>query len=288
MVSNKHKKEKHQSRKSGSNGNSQLSTKSMSEKDIAMEFASLIHKKFDRLIKASVLFGSQAKDTATPSSDIDIVIVVDDVTVPWDQELIAWYREELGKVIQGRDYGRELHINTVKLSTWWQDMIRGDPVIINMLRYGEALIDIGGFFNPLKSLLIQGKIKSTPEAVYSALQRAPSHLARSKTALLGAIEGAYWSMVDSAQAALITAGKMPPSPEHIPELLKMTFVDPNLLKMGFVNAFKDLHIIHKSITHGKINSIKGAEIDNWQQTAERFMSEMVRLIDLLLEAKKGN
>jgi len=59
--------------------------------------------------------------------------------------LIAWYREELGKLIQENPYAKALHINTVKLSTWWDDMMKGDPVVINILRYGDALIDFGVF-----------------------------------------------------------------------------------------------------------------------------------------------
>ncbi len=149
--------------------------KPTTEKDVAVDFAVKVHKKFDRLIKASILFGSQAKNTATASSDIDIILIVDDAAINWDMELVAWYREELAKIIAENEYRRELHINTVKLTTWWQDMLYGDPVVINIIRYGEALIDSGGFFNPLKALLIQGKIRSTPEAVYVALQRAPTH-----------------------------------------------------------------------------------------------------------------
>ena len=113
------------------------------EKDIAMDFALKVHKKFDRLIKASVLFGSQVKGSATATSDIDIIIVVDDASINWDLELIAWYREELGKIIQASRYAQELHINTIKLTTWWQDLSYGEPVVINILRYGEVLIDIG-------------------------------------------------------------------------------------------------------------------------------------------------
>src|SRR3989344_6804917 len=202
--------------------------KTVTERDIAMDFCVKVHRKFDRLIKASILFGSQAKNSASASSDVDIILIIDDASINWDLELIAWYREELAKIISTSDYRKELHINTVKLTTWWNDLLYGDPIVINIIRYGEGLIDIGGFFNPLKALLMQGKIRSTPEAVYVALQRAPYHLARSKQAELGAIEGVYWTMVDASQAALITAGKIPPSPEHIPLLMKQTFVDSGM------------------------------------------------------------
>ena len=255
------------------------------DKEIAMDFAARAQQKFDRIIKASILFGSQTKNTTTTKSDIDIIFVIDDASIEWDLELISWYREELGKLITTKNYGRELHINTVKLTTWWQDLIHGDPVVLNILRYGEPLIDLGGFFSPLKSLLEKGKIRSTQEAAFVALQRAPIHLVRSKIAEMGAIEGIYWAMVDSAQAALIVSGKMPPSPEHIGEMLKEAFVDTGMISMGYIRAFNDLFDIHKNISHGKVSEVKGAEIDRWQDIAEKFMSEMTGLINKMLEKK---
>lgn len=260
--------------------------KIMSEKDLAMDFALSVQKKFDRMIKSSILFGSQAKDNATPRSDIDIVLVIDDASIEWDLELIAWYREELGKLIASKSYGRNLHVNTIKLTTWWQDLIHGDPVVLNILRYGEALVDLGGFFNPLKSLLVQGKIRSTPEAAFVALQRAPTHLVRSQMAEIGAVEGIYWTMIDSAHAALITSGKTAPSPEHIPDLLTEMFVETGMLGSGYVRAITDLMVLHKDITHGKVTDLKGAEIDKWQEIAANFMKEMTRLVNQLLDINK--
>ena len=256
------------------------------ERDIAMDFAIKVHKKFGDMLKASILFGSQAKNTSTPESDIDIVLVIDDATIKWDLELVSWYREELAKLISSCGYSKELHINTIKLTTWWQDLLYGDPVVLNVLRYGEALVDIGGFFNPLKSLLLDGKIRSTPEAVYAALQRAPQHLVRSKLAVRGAIEGIYWTLVDASQAALITAGKMPPSPEHIPQYLKETFVDTDMLKMDQVRFFNDIFAIHKSISHGNSHDVSGNEIDKWQEMAERFLNQMTEIINKILEYKE--
>ncbi len=262
--------------------------KLLTEKDIAMDFALRAQQKFDRLIKASVLFGSQSKENSSPRSDIDIVLVVDDASVEWDLELIGWYREELGKLIAAKNYSRELHINTIKLTTWWQDLLHGDPVVLNILRYGQPLVDLGGFFTPIKSLLEKGKIRSTPEAVFVALQRAPTHLVRSRMAEMGAIEGVYWTMVDSAQAALITAGKMPPSPEHIPELLSEAFVNTGMLSSGYVRAFDDLFTLHKNISHGKLMDLKGADIDKWQDVAQKFLDEMIRIVNKLLDIKKNN
>ena len=163
--------------------------------------------------------------------------------------------------------------------------MRGDSVILNILRYGEAMIDLAGFFNPLKALLIRGKIKPTPEAIYASLQRAPAHIARSKASEIGAIDGLFWSMVDSANAALIAANVTPASPEHISGDLKEYFVNSGKLKMKYVVWYRDLLMLHKKISHGEIKDLKGVEIDAWQERAEEFLQIMANLVKDLVGEK---
>jgi predicted nucleotidyltransferase/uncharacterized protein (UPF0332 family) len=249
------------------------------ESDIAMDFAVKAYEKFDKIVKSIVLFGSSVKHEEVARSDIDIVIIIDDATIVWDQELIAWYREELDKLLRANPYNKSLHINTIKLTTWWEDLMRGDPVVLNILRYGESLIDFGGFFEPLKFLLLNGKIKATPEAIYDCLQRAPQHLMRSKAAELNAIEGLYWAMVDSSHAALIAAGLTPASPEHVPNDLKEVFTDRGLLKTKYLVWYRDLLVLHKQIAHGEITELKGVEIDDWQERTKEFVRVMAELVN---------
>ncbi|MEK6913450.1 MAG: nucleotidyltransferase domain-containing protein [Nanoarchaeota archaeon] len=249
------------------------------ESDIAMDFATKAYETFNKIVKSIILFGSSVKQTSVAGSDIDIILLIDDVSIKWDQELIAWYRQELDNLLRKNPYKKSLHINTIKLSTWWEDLMTGDPTVLNVLRYGESLIDFGGFFEPLKYLMITGKIKSTPEAVYNCLQRAPTHIQRSKVAELSAIEGLFWAMVDSSHAALISAGITPASPEHIPNDLKEIFVDKGKLKMKYALWYRDLFILHKRISHGEITDLKGVEIDMWQERTNEFMRTMAELVN---------
>jgi uncharacterized protein (UPF0332 family) len=87
----------------------------------------------------------------------------------------------------------------------------------------------------------------------------------------------------AAQAALMTAGKMPPSPKHIPQMLQETFVDAKMLNQDYIKTIKEIYALHKAIEHGGVSDIKGNEIDEWQETSEKFLKEMVALIDTLLE-----
>jgi len=251
-------------------------------RDIAMDFAGKVFGRFDKLIKSVVLFGSNAKHTNITGSDIDIIIIVDDAIVKFDEKMILWYRDELRKLIKNNPYKKELHINTVKLSTWWYDLFKGDPVAINILRYGESLID-SGFFTPLKVLLEQGKIKPTPESIYIILNRIPIHIVKSRQAEMSAIEGCYWAFVESAQALLMSINILPPSPEHIPLLLKENFVDKKLLKMKYVTTYRDLYDLHRRIIHGEIKNLDGKIIDEFQELSEDFFKETLRLIEETLD-----
>ncbi|MGV8142121.1 MAG: nucleotidyltransferase domain-containing protein [Candidatus Pacearchaeota archaeon] len=258
------------------------------DKDVAMDFAIKVHRMFDHLVKATVLFGSQSTGDIKPGSDIDMVILIDDAAINWDLELTSWYREELAKIISAQDYGRDLHINTIRLTTWWRDLLHGDPVVLNIVRHGTVLIDLAGFFNPIKALMMQGKIHATPEAVYAALQRAPQHLTRSKLSMLGSIDGIYWCMVEAAQAALITLGKLPPSPEHVTKMLHENFVEAGILKSDYVKWYREIYILHKQISHGDIRHVEAKEIEAWQIRAEDFMKTLVNIIDKLIDAKNAS
>ena len=255
------------------------------EREIAADFATKVSNKFDQMIKSIVLFGSSAKQVSTPDSDIDIIIIIDDVSVRWDEELIAWYREELGKIVSANPYAKALHINTVKLSTWWEDMMKGDPVVLNVLRYGDALIDFGGFFNPLRILLKEGKIRTTPESIYTLLQRAPRHMTRAKQSMLAVVDGLYWTMVDAAHAALIAADIMPSSPEAIPKVLTDNFVKTRKLDKKYVDYYSEIHATAKDIVHGKLTSVKGKYLDDWFVKTDAFLGEMAKLVDILIEKK---
>ncbi len=262
-----------------------LTMKFSNEREIATDFGTKVYQEFDQMIKSVILFGSSTKQTATSESDIDIIIIIDDVSINWNQELIAWYREELGKLIRKNPYIKPLHINTVKLTTWWSDMMRGDPVVINILRYGDAVVDFGGFFTPLKILLKNGKIKSTPESIYTLLQRAPQHLTRARQSMLAVVDGLYWTMVDSAHAALITAKITPASPEEISQVLTNSFVKKGRLNKKYVKYYDEIHKVSKDITHGEITKVTGKNLDEWFSKADEFLGKMAKLVDELIEEK---
>lgn len=253
-----------------------------SRRDISMDFAEKIVKKFDTLVKAVILFGSTAKSKAGPGSDIDIIIIVDDATIKFDEKFTMWYREELSKIISDNPYKSDLHINTIKVTTWWEDLIKSDPVVVNIIRYGEPLLDVGGFFLPLKALLHEGKIRPTPESIYNILNRVPGHIVRSRMSEMNAVEGCYWAYVECSQALLMAINVVPPSPEHVPELLDQHFIKKGFLKKNILKDYSEIYQLHKDVVYGKIKNIDGKALDIYQDKSEEFFKVTVKLLNEIL------
>ena len=253
---------------------------------IAYDFSTKCYKKFRDVIKAIALFGSVPKKENTPKSDIDLIIIIDDCTVNWDDELISWYREELAKLLAAQKYKKEIHINTVTLTAFWEEVRAGEPLIINVLRYGEPLLDLGGFFDPLKVLLAKGRIRPTPEAIFTTMQRSGSHLGRANNNILNSVEGFYWAMVDASHAALMAYHVVPPSPENIPELLKSTFVDKRIMDKEFLLWFEEARNKAKSVLHGDIKKLSGKELEELQRKSENFVFRFNELTKMIIKNQK--
>lgn len=256
------------------------------DREIAYDFAIKAYKIFKEMIKSVVLFGSVPKKEITLQSDIDIVIIIDDATINWDDELIAWYREELTKLIASQKYLKKLHVNTVTMSTFWQEVNAGEPITINVLRYGEALVDYGGFFGPLKALLAKGKIRPTPEAIFITMERAHAHAFQGNNNILASVEAFYWAMVDSSHAALMAMNVIPPSPEFIAELLTETFVKTRKLDKKYVDWFEETRKLAKGITYNEIKTIPGEKLEESQKKTEQFVKVFTDMTRTLIQNQK--
>lgn len=274
-LENKHKKSKLQPPK-----------KTETDYEIAHDFAIKAYRQFRDIIKSIVLFSPVPTLEKSKKEDIDIVVILDDCTIQWDQELIAWYREELSKLVAKQPYVKKLHITTVTLSTFWDEIRSGQPLTINLIRYGQALIDFGGFFDPLKVLLAKGKIKPTPESVMVLMNRSLENLWRSNANILTAVEGLHWAMVDVSHAALMAVNVTPPSPEHVADLLKAHFVSNKKLDKKYVYWYEEIRLLAKKISFTEVKKVDGKELETLQRKAKLFVDELTSLTKLLISHEK--
>ena len=244
--------------------------------DIVYNFAKKMSKEFGEMIKVIAIFGSTSeKGKLDINSDIDVLVVVDDVDFQIDDAIAKSYRVITGKIVE--KISKKLHITTLKLTHFWEYVKVGDPVVLNILRNGFAILD-SGFFTPLQVLLYQGRIRPSEEAIYTYFERAPRSLKQVEFNFLKSVSDLYWAMIDSAHAALMRIGEMPANPREIPKILEDKLVKTNLVSKECADFAKEIYDLSKKIAHQKLKEIKGVEIDELKEKAERFVDEMKKIV----------
>ena len=213
--------------------------------------------------------------TKTPESDLDILIVVDDLSMNFTEELTEAYRLVVQKLIV--KHSTRIHVTTLRFSSMWEYIRNGDPIAINILRDGISILDTG-FFEPMQVLLKRGRIRPSDESIWTYYIRAPNTLHNSKWHLLQATIDLYWAVIDAAHAALMRHGEIPPSPDHVADLLHDKLVKNKLLEERYVHIMRNFFHLAKMITHRELREVKGEEFDRYYKEAEEFVDRMKKYI----------
>lgn len=246
--------------------------------DFAYKFGQEMHKELEDFIKAVVLFGSTAREERPlyGERDIDVLIVINDLTLMLSPEVIQTYRVITERIAS--KISKRLHITTLKLTSFWEYIRNGDPIAINMLRDGVPLYD-AGFFSPLQELLFQGRIRPTKESIWLYFARAPATINNADWHILQASLDLYWAVVDSAHAALMKMGEVPPTPAHISELIEKRLVKTGHVSRKYAGIMDFFYKLQKKITHREIQRITGKEFDAWKKEAEDFVKAMQKVVE---------
>jgi len=244
---------------------------------LARRFAKKVYRELGDFIVALTLFGSAARGQSKKNSDIDILVIVDDIHVKLDREIVETYRIIIAKAAADIDPKR-LHVQTMAWSAFWEYVRAGDPVAINILRDSIALIDIG-FFDPMQILLSAGRIRPTVESIWTYFALAPASMQRAKTHIDMAIVDLYWAAIDSAHAALMSLGEIPPSPSHVAGIIEEKLVKPGHVTQKYADIMRHLYEISKRILHRESSGLDGATYDRYKRLADSFVEVMKKFID---------
>jgi len=244
--------------------------------DLAYDFSRRLHEELGDLVKCIVLFGSSARKTVGKKGDIDLLVVVDDLQIFFDKSVSDMYGVVIKRLVSSISF--RLHVTSLKLTDFWDYVRAGDPVAINVLRDGVALLDTG-FFDPLRALLVKGRIRPSKEAIWSYFARAPRNLFFAKSAILKSCVDLYWAVIDSAHAALMQNGVSPPSPEMASEMLDKHLVSAGKLEKKYVKIMKDFYSLHKRISYREVKEVSGKEFDVYFSKAEDFVDRMEKFVN---------
>ena len=209
-----------------------------------------------------------------------MMLIIDDLTQILSPEVIQAYR-----IITERtaaNTSKRLHITTLKLTAFWEYLKNGDPIIVNILRDGIPIYDIG-FFEPAQVLLHHGRIRPSEESVWTYFSRAPATLLNAKWHVLQATIDLYWAVIDAAHAALMSIGEVPPSPEHVSGMIRDVLLKKKLVPAKAARTMEFFYNLAKQITHRKIQEISGRQFEVYYKEALGFVRTMENVVQ---KAKK--
>jgi uncharacterized protein (UPF0332 family)/predicted nucleotidyltransferase len=254
--------------------------------ELAKKFKQEVLKKYQKLVKAIIIFGSVSRGDVHTKSDVDMLVIIDDTLGPISPEMKQKIDFEL------LDLGKAINKDIVVQPTWtlteFWDMARiGHPLLYTIVRDGWALYDTG-FFIPVRKLLEMGRIPTTLEAVERFMESVPKKIQRVESAKLFMIaEDLYYAMLNSSQAVLMFLGINPPPPKFTPDAIKEHLVDEDMLEKEYLEMIQDVIDFRKGVEHKEIKDIKGEELDEFIKKTKKFVERMEQLLASLEKKRKA-
>ncbi len=253
----------------------------------------MVLKKFEKYIVCYVLAGSLVQGRATPESDIDVFIVIDDTDVK--RMTRVELRDKLRAIIldMGFQAGEmtgiknKLNVQIYILTDFWDFIKEANPIIFTFLRDGVPFYD-RGIFMPWKQLLKMGKIKPSQEAIDIFMSSGEQVLKRIKYKLreIG-IEDLFWATLTPSQAALMLHGETPPTPKETVELMREVFVKKEkILEEEYVKILEHNLKTRKDLEHGIKKEVSGKEVDRMLNDSEKYLKRLDRLFKQIQELKQ--
>lgn len=238
------------------------------------DFADKLVEKFGGFIQGLVLFGSVAKGEQRKESDLDVLALVDDATWETSQDLISAWRFGVGKILVELGASKKIHVTTLGIVQFWDGVRHTEPVILNILRDGQPIIETG-FFKPLKKLLEMGTIRPSKEAIQTRISNAGNFLVAHENKLLLSFGDLYWAAINAAHAVLMANDIIPTSPSEVAEMLRKKLkkkIKPS--EAAFLNKLvKTL----KQLSRKEKKSLSLNELKDFEAKTTKFVNRMLNL-----------
>lgn len=244
------------------------------DSDVAFSLATKVVKEFGTFIKTVALFGSTARNDEN-SHDIDILIIVDDVSIKLSPEMTESYKIILEKIIV--ETSKKLHVTTLKMTNFWDYVRKGDPLGLNILRDGVALYDIG-LFEPLRELLAEGRIAPSQETINIYTNKAITSMFNSRNHVIRATLDLYWAVIDISHAVLMQEGVLPQSPAKVADKLDEVLVKSKKLEAKYTTIMRKFYQVSREIVHNEKSLVTGQEYDRYLKEAQIYVDRMKKLL----------
>lgn len=244
---------------------------------------SLVLQKFEKYVVSYVFYGSFIRGKATPSSDIDVIVIINDTDVKrmprleLKERLRAIIYQYVAEAAALAGVKNSLHIQTYLLTEFWDAVKDAHPVMFTQIRDGVPIYDRSTFM-PWKSLLKMGKLKPSPEAIDMFMKTAEKTREMIDRRLIDAMIDIYYGVLTPSQALIMLNGSPPPTHKETPELMDKIFVKKEkMLKKSEIAILEKAVKLFKEYEHNSKMKMKGAQVDELVKDSEVYLKRLKEL-----------
>jgi len=237
-----------------------------------VRFMNEIRKKYSELVKSVLIFGSIVRGDFKPTSDADVLVILDD-TIKKTGFNIDVVRDD---ILSTASFYKDLHIQITNLTDFWQWLRMGSPEIVNYLKYGLIIYDTG-FAKPVQRMLEMGLIPPSEETIRLKIKSSETRLERIKEVLKGIIFDLRYCGSDIIQAAVMHIYKIQPDPKEIPNFLKK-MVEEGKIEEEWIRKWEELDKLWKDVDHKVVTEVDGAYLQKALVLASEVISKFKQLL----------
>ena len=237
-----------------------------------VKFTNVIRQQYGDVVKSVLIFGSAAKNTMKKSSDVDVWVVLDDTATKSTSD---FERVSMNIQLVAHEL-KDLHVQTTKLTEFWQWMKMGSPELVNFLRYSLPVYDTG-FIKPVKKMLEMGLLPPSEETIKLKSKAASVRMKKIEMDIKALVFELRYASLDVCQAVAMHYYNEQPDAKAVPDFLKR-LVKEKKLEKSYVSKFKKLNKLWKDIDHKKIKNIDGKYLDDALTLSKDIVSRMNEML----------
>jgi len=234
-------------------------------------FIEKLLSKYENLISVCII-GSRLTGKFDKSSDLDIIVLLDNTSLKIDEEFIKSEIKELAASVD-----KIIHCQIMFLTSFWNYVNNGSPITFTMLRDAKAYYDTG-FFETLQKLLRAGFIKPKTEDAERQLFIAKQLMKMTYHSInKGLVDNLQGAVVSATQSLLMEMGREPPAPKQIPDAIK-ELVNKKMIDEEYYLIAKKIIQVYKEIEHGKRSNLNAQELQIMYNYTNKFVIKLEELI----------
>jgi len=243
----------------------------------------LVLRKFEKYVVSYVIAGSLIRGEATPTSDADVFIIINDTDVKkmprleLKERLRSIIHQYVAEAAALAGVNNTLHIQTYLLTDFWESVKDASPVIFTFIRDGIPIYDRQTFM-PWKALLKMGKLKPSPEAIDMFMKSADKTIEMANRRLVDAMIDIYYGALNPSQALIMLYGHAPPTHKETPKLMQEIFVKKEkMLKKSEITILEKSVKMFKAFEHDPKYKVSGKELDSMLKDLEKYLKRLEEL-----------